>query len=49
MTERFSADFLDLLTALNDAEARYLLVGGHAVGYYGRPNALERARAAAKG
>src|SRR5580698_4632171 len=41
MTERFSADFLDLLTALNDAEAKYLLVGGHAVGFHGRPRATK--------
>ena len=41
MTSRFSADFLDLLTALNDAEAKYMLVGGHAVGYYGRPRATK--------
>ncbi len=41
MTARFSRDFLDLLTALNDAEARYLLVGGHAVGFYGRPRATK--------
>jgi hypothetical protein len=38
---RFSRDFLDLLTALNAAEARYLLVGGHAVGFYGRPRATK--------
>jgi hypothetical protein len=41
MTSRFSADFLDLLTALNDAEAKYMLVGGHAVGYYGLPRATK--------
>lgn len=34
-------DFLDLLTALNAAEARYLLVGGHAVGFYGVPRATK--------
>jgi hypothetical protein len=32
---RLPPDFLDLLTALNDADARYLLVGGHAVGFHG--------------
>src|SRR5579864_5855757 len=37
----WSADFLDLLTALNAAEARYLLVGGHAVGLFGRPRATK--------
>jgi hypothetical protein len=38
---RWSADFLDLLTALNAADARYLLVGGHAVGLFGRPRATK--------
>ncbi len=28
----WSPDFLDLLTALNAGEAKYMLVGGHAVG-----------------
>jgi hypothetical protein len=37
----WSPDFLDLLTALNAAEARYLLVGGHAVGLFGRPRATK--------
>jgi hypothetical protein len=41
MTARWSPDFLDLLTALNDAEARYMLVGGHAVGVFGRPRATK--------
>jgi predicted nucleotidyltransferase len=41
MSPRFPPDFLDLLGALNDAEARYLLVGGHAVGLYGRPRATK--------
>jgi len=36
MTARWSPDFLDLLTALNAADARYMLVGGHAVGIGGR-------------
>ncbi len=34
-------DFLDLLTELNAAEAKYLLVGGHAVGFYGVPRATK--------
>lgn len=41
MTQRWSPDFLDLLTALNAAEARFLLVGGHAVGLYARPRATK--------
>ncbi len=41
MPSRWSQDFLDLLTALNAAEARYLLVGGHAVGLFGRPRATK--------
>ena len=32
-------DFLDLLCALSDAEARFLVVGGYAVGVHGRPRA----------
>ncbi|MBK7396019.1 MAG: nucleotidyltransferase [Myxococcales bacterium] len=41
MARRWSPDFLDLLTALNAAEARYLLVGGHAVGLFGHPRATK--------
>lgn len=41
MTVRWSPDFLDLLTALNVADARYMLVGGHAVGLFGRPRATK--------
>lgn len=41
MTRRWSPDFLDLLTALNAADARFLLVGGHAVGLYARPRATK--------
>lgn len=41
MSARWSSDFLDLLTALNAADARYLLVGGHAVGLHGRPRATK--------
>lgn len=32
-------DFVDLLRALSDAEARFLVVGAFAVGRYGRPRA----------
>jgi hypothetical protein len=38
---RLPPDFLDLLTALNAAEARYLLVGGHAVAFHGVPRATK--------
>jgi hypothetical protein len=41
MAIRWSPDFLDLLTALNAADARYLLVGGHAVGLFARPRATK--------
>ncbi len=41
MARRWSPDFLDLLTALNGADARYLLVGGHAVGLFGHPRATK--------
>lgn len=41
MARRWSPDFLDLLTALNDADARFLLVGGHAVGLFGHPRATK--------
>ena len=41
MAGSWSLDFLDLLTALNDAEAKYLLVGGHAVALFGRPRATK--------
>ena len=30
-------DFRDLFAALNAAEARYLLIGGYAVAFHGRP------------
>jgi hypothetical protein len=36
-----NADFLDLLTALNAAEARFLVVGAYAVGVHGRPRATK--------
>lgn len=32
-------DFRDLLSALNDAEARFLIVGAYAVAVHGRPRA----------
>jgi hypothetical protein len=35
------ADFLDLLTALSAADARFLVVGGYAVGVHGRPRATK--------
>lgn len=34
-------DFLDLLSALNAADARFLVVGGYAVGVHGRPRATK--------
>jgi hypothetical protein len=34
-------DFLDLLRALADAEARFLIVGAYAVGVHGRPRATK--------
>ncbi len=34
---KLNSDFRDLLLALNGAEARYLLVGGYAVGFYAEP------------
>jgi hypothetical protein len=37
----WNRDFLDLLTALNDADAKYLLLGGHAVGLYAVPRATK--------
>ncbi len=41
---RLPPDFLDLLTVLNAADARYLLVGGHAVGFYGQEALARLAR-----
>lgn len=32
-------DFVDLLRALRDAEARFLIVGAYALAHYGRPRA----------
>ena len=34
-------DFLDLLQALRDAEARFLVVGAYALGVHGRPRATK--------
>jgi hypothetical protein len=34
-------DFLDLLSALNAAKARFLVVGAYAVGVHGRPRATK--------
>lgn len=34
-------DFLELLSALNAAEARFLVVGAYAVGVHGRPRATK--------
>ena len=34
-------DFLDLLSALLDAEARFLIVGAYAVGVHARPRATK--------
>jgi predicted nucleotidyltransferase len=36
-----SPDFLDLLRALSDADARFLVVGAYAVGVHGRPRATK--------
>jgi hypothetical protein len=36
-----SPDFLDLLRALTEAEARFLVVGAYAVGVHGRPRATK--------
>jgi hypothetical protein len=37
--EPMNEDFLDLLSALNAADARFLVVGAYAVGVHGRPRA----------
>jgi hypothetical protein len=34
-------DFLDLLGALSDAEVRFLIIGGYAVGVHGHPRATK--------
>ena len=33
----FPRDFKEFLKLLNDAEVKYLLIGGYAVGYHGYP------------
>jgi hypothetical protein len=38
---RLNDDFLDLLSALSDAEARFLIIGGYAVGAHGYPRATK--------
>jgi hypothetical protein len=37
-------DFLDLLSAFNAAEVRYLVVGAYAVGVHGHPRATKDRR-----
>lgn len=34
-------DFLELLSAFRDAEARFLVIGAYAVGVHGRPRATK--------
>jgi len=34
-----NSNFADLLQALNDADARYLIVGAHALAFHARPRA----------
>lgn len=41
MASRLNDDFLDLLSALSDAEARFLIIGGYAVGAHGYPRATK--------
>ncbi|MDP9001489.1 MAG: hypothetical protein M3O46_15415 [Myxococcota bacterium] len=36
-----SPDFLDLLRALSEADARFLVIGAYAVGVHGRPRATK--------
>ena len=38
---RLHSDLLELLIALSDAEARFLVVGGYAVGVHGHPRATK--------
>jgi hypothetical protein len=40
-TVLLSRDFRDLLSALSEADARYLVVGGYAVGVHGHPRATK--------
>ncbi len=41
MESPFNEDFRDLLIALSDADARFMVVGGYAVGIHGRPRATK--------
>jgi hypothetical protein len=38
-TRRMNRDFVDLLRALRDADARHLIVGAYALAHHGRPRA----------
>lgn len=40
-TPTLPADFVDLLAAFADAEVRYLVIGGYAVGFHDRPRATK--------
>ena len=40
-TPKLPPDFVDLLAAFADAEVRYLVIGGYAVGYHNRPRATK--------
>jgi hypothetical protein len=40
-TPKLPADFVDLLAAFADAEVRYLVIGGYAVGFHDRPRATK--------
>jgi hypothetical protein len=39
--EPFNDDFRDLIIALSDADARFMVVGGYAVAVHGRPRATK--------
>lgn len=40
-TPELPSDFVDLLAAFADAEVRYLVIGGYAVGFHDRPRATK--------
>jgi hypothetical protein len=40
-TPKLPADFVDLLAAFADADVRYLVIGGYAVGFHDRPRATK--------
>jgi hypothetical protein len=40
-TPKLPSDFVDLLAAFADAEVRYLVIGGYAVGFHDRPRATK--------